>query len=153
MTKFTISITINQPIEIVVNAFLNPDNITFWTTDLEKFEVVKREPGEVGSIARLHYTQKGRKYVMEDKMIYCEPGKKYVSEVTGDALTANVETTFHSSGNQTEVKMTWAGRGKIFLLKLILPLLRGKIKKHAMIDLEKFKNLVETRGIDFKLAV
>ena len=153
MTKFTINITINQPIDTVVKAFLNPDNITYWTTDLEKFEVIKEEVGKVGSIARLHYSQKGRKYIMEDKMIYCEPGKKYVSEVSGDALLANVETTFHPLGDQTEVKMTWAGKGKIFLLKLILPLLRGKIKKHAIADLEKFKNLVETRGIDFKLAV
>ena len=149
MTKFTISITIDQPVDTVVKAFLNPYNITYWTTDLEKFEVIKEEAGKVGSIARLHYSQKGRPYVMEDKMIYCEPGKKYISEVTGDALTANVETTFHPSGNQTEVKMTWAGRGKILLLKLILPLLRSRIAKHAMKDLEKFKSLVETRGIDF----
>lgn len=37
---------------------------------------------------------------MEDTLIYCEPGKKYVSQVTGDSLTATVETKLHSLGNE-----------------------------------------------------
>ncbi len=149
MTKFKISTIINQPIDIVIKALMNPDNFPYWTTDLEKFEVIKGKAGEVGSIAHLHYSQKGRSYVMEDKLIYCEPGKKYVSQVSGDALAAHVETTLHSSGNETEMNLIWSGKGKIFLLKLLLPLLRGKLIKQAKAELETFKKLVETKGINF----
>ena len=85
MTIFKVSTIINQPVDIVVRALMNPDNFPYWTTDLEKFEVIKGKPGEVGSIGHLHYLQKGRPYVMEDKLIYADPGKKYVSDVTGVA--------------------------------------------------------------------
>jgi hypothetical protein len=149
MTKFRISTTINQPIDIVTKALMNPDNFLYWTTDLKKFEVIERKPGEVGSIAHLHYSQKGRSYVMEDKLVYCEPGKKYVSQVSGDALTAQVETKLHSLGDKTEMSLLWSGRGKTFFLRLLLPLLRSKLVKQAKKDLETFKNLVETRGINF----
>ena len=90
MTEFEVNTVINKPVEIVVAALMNPNNFIHWQTDLEKFEVIERKPGEVGSIAHLHYSQKGRSYIMEDKMIFCEPGKKYVSQVSGDVITAKV---------------------------------------------------------------
>ncbi|OFY84501.1 MAG: hypothetical protein A3F72_13920 [Bacteroidetes bacterium RIFCSPLOWO2_12_FULL_35_15] len=150
MTTFIVSTLINQPLGIVTKALVNPENFSYWTTDLVKFEVMKGTPGEVGAINHLHYLQKGRSYVMEDKLIYCEPGKKYVSQVSGDALTAIVETVLHPLGNKTEMKVTWSGKGKLFFLKFLLPLLRGKLIKQSKAELGSFKKLVETKGYDFK---
>ncbi|MFH1049365.1 MAG: hypothetical protein V1779_00380 [bacterium] len=150
MTTFKVNTIINQPSEIVVQALMNPDNFPFWTTDLEKFEVISGKPGEVGSIGILHYSQKGRPYTMEDKLIYCIPGKKYISEVNGDVIFAHVETTLLSSGNTTEMSIVWSGKGKPLFLKLLLPFVRKKMIKQSKSELEKFKNLVETKGVDFK---
>lgn len=149
MTEFVVSTTINRPAYIVTEALNNPKNFPYWQTDLKEFEVVKGGPNQVGSIGRLHYCQKGLPYIMEDKLIYCEPGKKYVSEVTGDALTAQVETTLESLEDKTKMSLRWSGKGKILPLKLLLPLLRGKIAKQAKKELETFKYLVETKGSDF----
>jgi hypothetical protein len=44
--------------------------------NLEKFEVIKGKIGEIGSIARFHYYEKGRSYIVEDRLEYYEPGKK-----------------------------------------------------------------------------
>lgn len=149
MTTFKVNTVINQPVGIIVKALMNPDNFPYWTTHLEKFEVIKGKPGEVGSIGHLHYLQKGRQYVMEDKLIYCEPGKKYVSKVTGDVLTATVQTTLQSKGNETEMTVKWSGKGNIFILKILLPLLRFRMIKQSKRELETFKKLVETKGHDF----
>jgi hypothetical protein len=149
MMEFEVNTVINKPIEIVVDALMNPDNFVHWQTDLEKFEVIERKPGEVGSIAHLHYSQKGRSYIMEDKMIYCEPGKKYVSQVSGDVITAKVETTLQSMGDKTKINLRWSGKGKIFLLKLLIPLMKGKMIKQSKKELETFKHLIETKGSDF----
>ena len=149
MLEFEVSTLIDKPVKIVVEALMNPDNFIHWQTVLVKFEVIERKPGEVGSIAHLHYSQKGRSYIMEDKMIYCEPGKKYVSEVSGDVISAKVETTLQSMGDKTKINLKWSGKGKIFLLKLLLPLLKGKIIKQSNKELETFKHLIETRGGNF----
>jgi hypothetical protein len=105
MTEFKISIVINQPLDIVVKALMNPDNFVYWTNYLEKFEVITRKSGEVGSIAHLHYSEKGRSYIMEDKLIYCEPGKIYISQVSGDVLTAKVETILQNLGEKTKLSI------------------------------------------------
>ena len=149
MMTFKVSITINQPVDIVVQALMKADNFPFWQKDLVKFEVISGAPGEVGSIGYLHYSQKGRTYIMEDKLIYCEPGKKYGSQVSGDVIVAQVETTLNSVGNATEMSVTWSGKGKIFLLKILLPLLRGKMIRQSETELVTFKRLVETRGSNF----
>ena len=149
MMEFEVSTLIDKPVKIVVEALMNPDNFVHWQTDLVKFEVIERKTGEVGSIAHLHYSQKGRSYIMEDKMIYCEPGKKYVSEVTGDAIYAKVETTLQSMGDKTKINLRWSGKGKIFLLKLLLPLMKGKMIKQSKNELDTFKHLIETRGSNF----
>jgi hypothetical protein len=151
MATFKISTTINKPVDIVVGALMNPDNAPYWTTWLEKFEVIEGKPGLVGSVGRLHYRQKGRAYVMEDKLIYCEPGKKYISEVTGDVITARVETNLISYGNKTEMNIEWKGEGKIFFLRLLLPFIRRKMINQSKSELEKFKNLVESRGSKFSI--
>lgn len=149
VTKFRISTTINRPADIVAKALDNPENFPYWETDLVRFEVIKGGPNEVGSIAHLHYSQKGRSYIMEDRLIGCEPGKKYVSQVTGDALTAEVVTTLRSIGSKTEMTLEWSGKGKMLFLRIFLPFLRGKMAKAAKQELETFRQLVETRGIDF----
>ncbi len=149
MTQFKISVIINRQVDIITEALNNPQNFPYWQTDLEKLEVIKQEANQVGSVAHLHYRQKGKPYIMEDKLIYCEPGKKYISEVTGDALTAKVETTLRSLENKTEMTLEWSGEGKVLSLKLLLPLLRGKLIKQSKKELETFKHLVETRGSDF----
>ncbi|MBI9098055.1 MAG: SRPBCC family protein [Spirochaetaceae bacterium] len=149
MVSFSVSTIINQPAEIVVQALMNPDNFSYWTMYLEKFEIIESKPGLVGSISHLHYLQNGRSYVMEDKLIACEPGKKYESQVSGEALTARVITTIEVLGKGTKMKITWSGEGRILFLKLLLPLLKGKMIKQSQSELDTFKELVEKKGSDF----
>lgn len=149
MTRFEISVIIDKLVDIVADALNNADNFPYWQTDLERFEVIKGGPNQEGSVGRLHYSQKGRPYIMEDRLIHCEPGKKYVSEVEGEAIFAIVETTLQSLGGKTKMNLRWSGRGKVLFLRLLLPFLRVRMTKQAKKELEIFKQLVEERGADF----
>jgi hypothetical protein len=86
---------------------------------------------------------------MEDFLEYCEPGKKYVSRVSGPALTAQVVTILDPINGKTRMKIMWDGKPKKLLLRILLPLLKKKIARQAQGELETFKNLIETYGIDF----
>jgi hypothetical protein len=152
MVKFEVSIDIDCPPDIVVQALMKAENATYWTTDLEEFEVVKGKPGEVGAIGRLHYVQKGHEYIMEDVLEYSDPGKRYVSRVSGPAITARVETNIVPINSGTKLAIVWTGTGKKLILRLLLPLLQKKITRQSQKELATFKNLIETRGPDFSRA-
>lgn len=149
MAKFEVSIIINKPANIITKALNNPNNAPYWQTNLEKFEVVKGGPNQVGSIGRLHYSQKGSKYVMKDKLLECEPGKRYLSEVSGEALTARVETTLEPENGKTKMTIKWEGKAKALPLKILFLFIKGKMTQQAQKELDAFKRLIENRGIDF----
>jgi len=149
MANFRVSITVRKPIDIVTKAYVKPENIPFWMNNVDKFEVIKGKIGEVGSIAHIHYSERGKKYVMEDKLEYCEPGKKYVSTVSSEALFVRTETTFSKMKEATKINLKWSGKGKYFILKLLLPFMRKNIRKMAKNELSRFKYFVESYGIDF----
>ena len=143
------SLLIKQTPQVIEAAFLNPENAVYWTSDLEQFEVISRTPNLVGSVAHLHYIQEERCYILEDVMEDYVPGKYFKSRVTGGGLTAQVETWLQDQNGSTEVKMRWAGKGTTFLMRLLLPFLKGSIKKGMIAELEKFRDLVEQHGEDF----
>ena len=152
MPAIELSIDINQPPWIVAEAFLDPENHVYWTTDLERFEVVSSEPGYVGSVARLHYRQGDRRYVLEDVLEEYIPNEYFRSRVTGGGLIAAVETRLVATNGGTQVRLRWSGRGTTLLTRLILPLMRRRIAREALKEFETFKRLIESRGPHFSTA-
>ena len=150
MPRFQVGVTIKKHIDTVYQAYTDPENMLIWSRDLEKFEVIKGEFGEIGSVAHLHYNQNGRKNIVVDRLEYLDPGNKIIARISVGGLTARVETTFKSSDNKTEVLLKWDGRGKNLLVMSLLPLLIRKIKKRAQSELDTFKELAEKYGIKFQ---
>jgi uncharacterized membrane protein len=146
MVSFKITTKINQPINIVWKAFINPDNMLHWTKYLEKVEVVKGKFGEIGALSQLHYLEKGKAYILEDKLLVYEEGKRIVSEVSGQGMVITLETTLNPIDGDTKVSMQWTGRGQSFFMKIALWLMQNKISQHALNELLHFKSLVEVHG-------
>jgi uncharacterized membrane protein len=149
MAKFEITTIINKPPDVVWKAFIDQENMTHWMRYLEKVEVIKGKFGEVGAMAHLHYVEKGRSYVLEDKMLSYEEGKRIKSLVSGQGMIIEVETNIESISDGTKISMMWNGTSKSFIARIILKLMRGKISRQAQAEIDTFKRLVETYGIHF----
>ena len=143
-TTVRTSITIARPPEGVTKVLLDAEKAVLWTSDLQRFEVLSKAPGLVGSRARLHYVQGGRPYVMEDELLEVEPNHRYLSRVTGDAIEAEVETLLTPNNGGTRITVRWTGSGKPLIVRLVLPFMRRSIRRQAQTDLMKLKELVET---------
>ena len=142
-TTIEASIFIARPPEAVTRVILDPEQAVLWTTDLERFEVITGNAGEPGAVARLHYLQNGRPYLMQDELLEVDPNRRYRSRVSGEALTAEIETTLAPEEGGTRVAIRWTGSGRRFPFRFLLPLMRRSIVRQAEVDLAKLKSLVE----------
>jgi hypothetical protein len=91
--------------------------------------------------------------MMEEELVYCSPGKTYVSLITGTTLESRVETILVHAGDKTEMTLIWSGEGRTLLAKILLPFMRGRMIRQTERELDTFKKLVETKGADFRISV
>lgn len=142
--QIEIECVITRPPSAVTRAILDPAKAPLWNEGLQRFEVTAGEAGEAGATGRLHYLQGRRHYVMEDRLVLVDPGRRYVSEVTGNGLRARVETLLTPVGDDaTLLTVRWSGRGTRPWTWVLLPLMRGAVARGAERDLRLLKQLVE----------
>ena len=149
MAKFSIYMNIIQSPEITWKAYIDPQNMIQWTRYLQKMEVIEGKFGEVGAIAHLHYLEKGRSYILEDKLLSYEEGRRILSQVSGQGMVIEVETIFNPHQNGTSISIKWKGTSKSLIVRFILKLMQRKIAKQAEVELNTFKSLVEAHGANF----
>ena len=152
MVQFELMAEINKPPDVVVQALMRVENAPYWNTDLVRFELISGEPGKVGSVGRIHYVQKGREYILEDVMEHVDPGRRYVSRLTGPDIIAHVETLIEPIDRGSRMVIVWTGKGRRFLPRLLLPLIRSSLVRQSQQELATFKELVETWGADFSVS-
>jgi uncharacterized membrane protein len=149
MVKFLISTNIDKASDVVWDAYIDPKNMLQYTKYLEKVELIEGKFGEIGAKAHLHYLEKGRSYILEDKLISYEEGKRIKSQVSGQGMIIEVETLFESIQDGTKIMLTWNGTSKSLPIRFILKIMQKKIKRHAEQELLAFKKLVEKYGVSF----
>lgn len=141
--KYTVSITINKPINEVVALFDNADNMKHWMEGLISFEHLSGTPGQPGAKSRLVF-QMGKRRI---EMIETVTVRNLPKEFTG---TYEAQGVFNIVGNRFESLPD--GATKYYsdqefqfkgFMKLIAWLMPGAFKKQSMKYLEAFKRFAE----------
>lgn len=144
LTKVTI--TINQPVETVWDKLMNPDNLKFWLTGFVSVEHISGEIGKTGSVSKLKFLERGKEMEVTETVVSVIPNQHYTFNMTSTAFNADTDIRLISFGNRTEMIQTVQFFPKQFFMKLIMPLIKGAMKKRMENELIRFKNLVEAKS-------
>lgn len=138
------SVFIGAAPETVTEVLLDAAKAPLWTAGLERMEVVSGEPGTAGCVGRAHYVEGGRRYILNDVLEQVTPNRRYVARVSGNGITARVETTLQPIGDgATHLTLQWDGHGTAPLTRILVPLMRRRIAARATADLGALRDLVE----------
>jgi len=143
--KYSVSITIDKPVNEVVALFDNVDNMKKWMNGLESFEPLDGTPGEVGAKSRLRFKMGKR----EIEMIETITAKNLPEEFTGTYEAKGVFNIVRNSfeplpGNKTKytTEQEFQFKGFMKLMGLLMP---GAFKKQSMKYLQDFKAFAENQ--------
>ena len=137
------SITVNKPVEIAWDAFMNPANLQHWLTGFVSSTNIQGKAGEIGSQNKVVFKERGKEIVFTERVILIIPMQHYQFEMEHESMNSENDMRFISFGDYTEIIQTVKPFPKSFLMKLLMPFIKGSLKKTMTKDLFNLKKIIE----------
>ena len=144
---FEYEIEIDKPLRDVYRAFKDPDNLPRWLTGLQRTEQLSGEPGEVGSVSRQIYLERGRTVEMIETITAHEPEKLFAGTLEGPGMKGTLRVDFVDRGPRTGLRFSGDVEPCSFMMSIFMPFMKKSIRQRQAGDLDTFKRLVEAGEI------
>ena len=141
--KYSVSNTINLPIDVVMEKLNEPDGMLQWMEGLQKVEPISGTPGEEGAISDLHFLHKKKEMKLRETILEQNlPDRikfSYHSPMGYNEVELQFESLTPDSVKQTNTSyFELKGAMKIFGF-----LFKGMFKKQSLKYLDAFKAYAE----------
>jgi len=141
--KYTVSNTINKPLEEVIEKFKDPEGVKHWMEGLQKIEHLSGTPGEVGAKSDFYFLHKKKEMKISEtileqnfpnqiKFAYQSPMGYNEVEMQFEKITDNSVKQINNS--YFELKG---------IMKIMSFMLKGMFKKQSLKFMTAFKDYVE----------
>ena len=101
--------------------------------------------GKAGSVSKLRFKERGREMEITETALSVVPNQQYKVNMTSTAFDAETDIRLISYGSRTEMIQEVQYYPKQFMMKLLMPLIKGAMKKRTESELMRFKKLVEAK--------
>jgi len=141
--KYTLSNTINRPLEEVIEKFKDPEGVKHWMEGLQKIEHISGTPGEVGAKSDFYFLHKNKEMKISETILEQNFPNQIKFAYQSSMGNNEVELLFEKLSD-TSVKQT---NNSYFELKGFMKvmgfLMKGMFKKQSLKFMTAFKNYVE----------
>ena len=142
-TTYTVSISINKPIEEVFKSVNDNTVITEWIPSVKSFEVIDQKEGKIGSTYKLIVDDKGNNFEMVETITEFIENKKVGLQFDAQGMLKSDLINFTSEGDRTIITNEAVCKGTTFLLKCTFPYFKSIFKKADQENLDNFKAYIE----------
>lgn len=147
MFQHEIEVEIDKPLKEVYAAFNNPDNMPRWLTGLQRVVQVRGERGQVGSVSKQIYLERGRTVEMIETITAHEPERFFEGTLEAPGMKCDLRVDFSDRGDKTLLRFGGDFQACTFLMRILMPFMKGSIQRRQCGDMETFKELVEAGEI------
>ncbi|HVG41898.1 MAG TPA: SRPBCC family protein [Chitinophagaceae bacterium] len=138
-----VTTTINATPQKVWEQFMNPDNLKHWLTGFLSAKHLSGTIGEAGSISQLKFMERGKEMEVTETVLFSNPNRQYTFRMESASFSTQNDIRLISFGNRTEIIQTAQFQPNGFFMKLIIPFIKGEMKKRMLNELLKLKNFIE----------
>lgn len=138
-------VIIHQPIEKVVELFLNPDNMKHWQDGFISIEQVSGNHGEPGAQSKLRYKMGKREIEMIETVESNKLPEEYTAVYdTKGVWNRQINRFSPVDGDKTKYVSISEFKFTSFMMKLFGTLMPGAFKKQTQKYLDDFKKFAES---------
>jgi carbon monoxide dehydrogenase subunit G len=141
--KYSVSVEINKPLDEVLAAFDNPDNMSKWMEGLQSYELLSGTQGAVGAKSRMKFKMGKREIEMIETITEVNPPSNYSMTYDAKGVFNIINNRFEKiSETQTRYITDNEFQFKGFM-KIMGALMPGAFKKQSQKYLNDFKRFIE----------
>ncbi|NND08679.1 MAG: SRPBCC family protein [Saprospiraceae bacterium] len=140
-----VTVTVNAPVEKVWEIFMDPAYLKHWLTGFISVEHLSGTLGHEGSTSKLKFLERGRELEVIEKVLHLNPLQQYSFSMQSDAIESLADVRFVSRGQMTEIIQAVQYSPQGFLMKLLMPFMKGAMKKRMTNDLSNLKAFIESQ--------
>lgn len=143
MITYTTKTLIQRPAAEVYALLSDDTQVTRWLKGLQKLETLAGTPGQKGFKGKYTFVENKRSIIFQEEITAADPGRSFRATLESDSLILEGFTKLEEQGDSTHLIATQQVRAKSFMMKLMLPLLKGMMRKRQAEDFQRFKQLAE----------
>lgn len=143
--SYQTKIAIDQDVDTVFAFFNDLEKTPLWISGLKKIEALSGVPGATGFRSRYYFEEGGRTTEFTEEVLEVKEKERFIFKLDSRDLTSLTTTRLTPVANGAEITMDNVVSGKSFLMKMMLPWVKGQMLKRQTADLQRLKGLVEAR--------
>lgn len=142
--KYINEVTINLPRERVSELFQDPDFAHNWQPGLQSIEPVSGTPGQVGSVAHMHYDENGRKMTLKETITSNNLPEEF-SAVYEAPNVHNISSNRFYAVSEHQTRWVMENEFKFGgFMRIMAFFMRGAFPDRTQKDMEGFKAAAES---------
>jgi uncharacterized membrane protein len=142
--KYTLEVTVNLPLDRVIELFDSAENLPKWQPGLQSFEPLSGAPGQPGAKSSLLYDENGRKIEMVETIIKRDFPDEFSALYEAKGVKNWTVNHFYSDGTD---KTRWVMDNEFKfsgLMALMGIFMRGSFPKETLKQMNQFKAFAES---------
>ncbi len=140
---YTITTTVNAPVEKTFAIFNDTTKLREWLTGFKYMENIRGKPNEVGSKWKVVFSDRGKEISMNETITAFKENELVSFNIANDFIKSKNEIRFIPKGNTTEIVAKVSYRGTHIMQKSLLALLSASVKKQQEESYDLLKQVVE----------
>ena len=141
--KYTVSNTINKPLDVVIAKFTEPDGTKHWMEGLQKIDRISGEPLAVGSKSEFHFIHKKKEMMIAETILEQDLPRQIKFGYQSPMGYNEVEMIFEKLSDNSVKQINNSYFELKGFMKIMGFLFKGMFKKQSMKYLDGFKAYAE----------
>ena len=142
--KLNFDVTIDANLDVVWDAFDNPDNKARWQTNFYSCEHKTGIPGQPGATAQLTFDEKGKMVVLTETITERRDRRFLAGTYESVHGTTIIFNRFEDIDGRRTRWHSWCRISFKGMMKVMSLFISGTIRKRTEADMQRFKLMVET---------
>ncbi|MDG1743735.1 MAG: SRPBCC family protein [Polaribacter sp.] len=144
-TNYSSQVFVNKSIDEVFYSFNNIENRKYWIPEVNSIEVIKENPGKIGSVYKVIIDNQGQEITMTEKVLAYVKNEKLTLFFDAENMLKRNDYLFTEKKGVTMITLNSSCQSESYIMACLYPYFKKTFQGQDQAYLNNFKALIEKK--------